>query len=241
MVGGAAFGQGRGANGEPRVLLIEDDGRTAEAICAILSDGGLVSLDVVGTAAGAMSCIRTAKPNMVLLDLGLPDGDGVDLIRRLRAALFRDPILVVTSATTSERVVAALKSGADGYLFKEDLGARLVPALRELAGGGAPLSSGAAKAVLDELRRQSVGPRNDVALPSLTRRESAVLDLLSIGLSYAEIGHELTIELNTVRTYIRSLYDKLGVQSSAEAVTLGWTLGLLRAPTAGASAGDQRE
>jgi len=133
----------------------------------------------------------------------------------------------VTSSTASDRVVAALRSGADGYLFREDLDARLASSLRELLRGGSPMSSGAARAVLDELRSAAPAPRNDVAL-TLTRREAEVLDRLSSGASYAHVGSELRIEINTVRTYIRKLYGKLGVQNRAEAVNRGWNLGLLR-------------
>jgi DNA-binding NarL/FixJ family response regulator len=213
---------------EPRLLLVEDDERIAAAIRIILSDAGFASLEVVCTAARAECHVISARPDLVLVDLGLPDRDGIELIRRLRAVGVLQPILVVTSATAADRVLAALQAGADGYLYKEDMNARLAGALRELVQGGTPLSRGASRAVLAELRRCTAGPRNDVVLPDLTGRERRVLDLLSTGASYADIGRELDIGVNTVRTHIRGLYDKLGVQNGPEAVSLGWSLGLLR-------------
>jgi DNA-binding NarL/FixJ family response regulator len=215
-----------------RVLLVEDDGRVADIIRLILGDAGFGELEVVHTASRAEMRVKSDRPDLLLVDLGLPDRDGIELIRALRAASVHQPILVVTTATASDRVMEALRSGADGYLFKEDLSARLIIAVRELYEGGAPLSNGAARALLNELRQRSFTPKNDVALPALTPKERRVLDMLSDGASYAEIGRGLDIGVNTVRTHIRSLYEKLGVQNGAQAVSLGWSLGLLR-PGAG--------
>jgi DNA-binding NarL/FixJ family response regulator len=163
----------------------------------------------------------------MLVDLGLPDRDGVALIQSVRAAGFGGPIVVLTSATGPERILAAVRAGADGYIFKEDLDANLVPALRHLATGGTPFSRAAARVVLDQLRHGPTLPAAGPALPALTGREREVLQLLSTGASYAEIGRDLGIRVNTVRTYIRSLYEKCGVVNRAEAVNLAWNLGLL--------------
>ncbi len=211
-----------------RVLLVEDDRRIADVIHQLFAEAGLGELDVVGTAARAETRVRSARPDLILVDLGLPDGDGIDLIRAWRAGAVHQPILVVTTATAPERVLAALGSGADGYLFKEDLSTRLVLSLRDLCQGGVALSSGAARALVGDLRERSLVPRTNVALPALTTQEHRVLDLLSDGASYAEIGRGLHIGVNTVRSHIRGLYDKLGVQNGPQAVSLGWSLGLLR-------------
>jgi DNA-binding NarL/FixJ family response regulator len=211
-----------------RVLLVEGDDRVADVIRVLLHDAGFGELDVVQTADGAEVRVRSTKPDLVLVDLGLPDRDGIELIRALRAASVYASILVVTAATAPELILAALREGADGYLFKEDLNGRLIASLRDLVRGGAPLSGGAARVLIGELRQRSPAPQNDVVLPALSRQERRVLDLLSDGASYAEIGRELEIGVNTVRTYIRRLYDKLGVQNGPQAVSLGWSLGLLR-------------
>jgi DNA-binding NarL/FixJ family response regulator len=208
-------------------LLVEDDRRASDAICAILEGAGFGTLEVVHTAALAEAELRAVRPELMLVDLGLPDRDGVQLIQSVRAAGFRGSIVVLTSATGSERIVAAVRAGADGYIFKEDLDANLVHTLRHLARGGTPFSPAAARVVLEELRRAPTPPAAAPSAPSLTDRERAVLELLSTGASYAEIARELRIRVNTVRSYIRSLYEKCGVVNRAEAVNLAWNVGLL--------------
>jgi DNA-binding NarL/FixJ family response regulator len=205
-------------------LLVEDDHRTCELLRSILARHHLPPVEVVGTLAQAEARIRGSAPDIVLLDLGLPDGDGVDLIRVVRNASFCKPILVLTSAIGDQEILRALRAGADGYLFKEDLDARLPMALRDLRDGGVPLSPGAAKALLRAVRSD----RADLIPPIITPRETSVLDLLATGGGYAEIARELKIELNTVRTHVRSLYEKLGVENRAEAVNIAWNLGLLQ-------------
>ncbi len=207
----------------PRVLLVEDNSQVSAAICAIMISAGYSDLEVAETAAVAERRVRLAHPDLVLVDLGLPDRDGADLILALRTAAFREPILVLTSATSDARVLEALRAGADGYLFKEDLDTGLAVALRDLSRGGMPLSPGAAKAVLAQLRSDR---RADA--PTISSRELSVLELLATGASYAEIAQMLGVALNTVRTHVRSLYEKMGVENRAEAVNLAWTSGLLR-------------
>jgi DNA-binding NarL/FixJ family response regulator len=214
----------------PRVLVVEDDPRLSDVIRAIIGGAGFAAVEVVHTARCAEATVRSFAPDVVLVDLGLPDRDGVDLIRGLRAGAlpFRGSILVLTSVVAPERILAALRSGANGYLFKEDLHTRLAASLAELASGGSPLSGRAATVVLRELLAMATPPRNDGALPALTGREAEVLELLSTGASYAEVARELAVQINTIRTHVRSLYEKLGVRNRAEAVNLGWNLGLLR-------------
>jgi len=209
---------------ERSALVVEDDARTADLVSTILRLGGFTRVETSGTAREAEAHIREVTPDLVLVDLRLPDLDGVALIREARDAEFRNPILVITSVTSDEQVLAALGAGANGYLFKEDLDVRLGSALRELADGGLPLSAGAAQVVLRQIRpERAYGHR-----PHLTSREAAVLEHLATGASYAEIGRELEVGLNTVRTHIRSLYEKLGVENRAEAVNLAWNLSILR-------------
>jgi DNA-binding NarL/FixJ family response regulator len=214
----------------PRVLVVEDDPRIVAIIRAILTKAGFGSLDFARTAREAEACVQGRTPELVLVDLGLPDRDGVEVIGRIRRdARFAGAILVLTSTSAPERVLGALEAGTDGYLFKEDMNQRLAVSLRDVANGGLPLSQGAARAVLERLRH-SPRIRTPPPLPALTPRERDVLTLLSTGAKYAEIGTELGIGTNTVRSHIRSLYDTCGVQNGVEAVSLAWTLGLLDQP-----------
>jgi DNA-binding NarL/FixJ family response regulator len=209
---------------ERSALVVEDDARMAALVSTILRLGGFTRVEISGTAREAETRIREVTPDLVLVDLRLPDLDGVALIREARHAAFRNPILVITSVTSDEQVLAALGAGANGYLFKEDLDVRLGNALRELADGGLPLSPGAAQVVLRQIRPERAHGHR----PHLTSREAAVLEHLATGASYAEIGRELEVGINTVRTHIRSLYEKLGVENRAEAVNLAWNLSILR-------------
>jgi DNA-binding NarL/FixJ family response regulator len=185
---------------------------------------------VVHPARHAEAAIARRRAGLVRLDLGLPDGDGVTVIERARATGFAKPIVVLTAATHDDQVLRALRAGADGYLFKEDLDHELVRGLREIARGGAPLSGGAARTALLALRQ----PTESAMVPSLTKRELQVLESLSLGGGYAEVASDLGVEINTVRTHVRRLCRKLGVDNRAEAVNLGWSQGLLRRPTAAA-------
>jgi DNA-binding NarL/FixJ family response regulator len=206
-----------------QVILVEDELRTSAAIELLLHAAGFPHVAVFDTALSAAAAIAKGHPTMVLVDLGLPDLDGVDLIHRLRLGGYRAHILAVTSVTSDERILAALRAGADGYLFKSELDVRLAAALRELSSGGAPLSPGAARTLVRAVQCD----QPDAGCPHLTVKEQNVLELLSSGASYAEIGDNLRVQLNTVRTHIRSLYEKLGVENRAEAVNLGWRLGVL--------------
>ena len=209
------------------VLVVEDNAGTAALICTILAGADFQDVSVVRTAREAEVAIARRAHGLVLLDLGLPDGDGVTVIERARATGFDRPIVVLTAVTRDDQVLRALRAGADGYLFKEDLSQELLPGLRKVARGEAALSGGAARAALLALRERN----EPVIVPSLTKRELQVLEALSSGGGYAEVAKDLGVEINTVRTHVRALYRKLGVENRAEAVNLGWSHGLLRRAT----------
>ena len=210
----------------PRVLVVEDEHQTAQTIELLLRAADFVSVTIVGSVKGVRARLNVSAPDLVLLDLRLPDGDGVELIPVVRAKAPRARILVLTSATTADRILAALRAGADGYLYKEDLDVHLALAIRDVLKGGTPLSPSAAKIVVQQLHLDHPG----MVAPRLTPKEIAVLELLAIGHGYGDIARELDVELNTIRTHIRSLYDKLDVENRAEAINRGWRLGLLRQP-----------
>jgi len=210
-------------SGPKRILVVEDDPRIADAIRAILDGPGTFAVRVARTIREARQAVPSFDPEVVLVDLGLPDGDGVDLVRSLRHDHAASALLVLTSATSPDRIMDALRAGAHGYLFKDDLATRLVPAINDLLAGGAPLSSGAASVVLREIDVQAQDRR-----PELTNQERRVLDWLAVGAGYDEIARQTNLSINTIRTHVRSLYGKLGVENRAEAVNLAWRLGLLR-------------
>jgi DNA-binding NarL/FixJ family response regulator len=220
-------------NDDPHVVLVEDDRQTAEAIQLVLRAAGFQTFTALATAGAAERELAALRPGILIVDLGLPDRDGVELIASVREAGFAGHVLVLTSATAAERILAALDAGADGYLFKDEIDVRLAASLRDLAHGGAPLSSQAARVLLQHVglgRAAGGGVAAPSLMPPLTPKERAVLELLATGGGYSAIAVELGIQLNTVRSHIRSLYDKLGVENRAEAVNLAWNSGLLRGP-----------
>jgi DNA-binding NarL/FixJ family response regulator len=182
----------------------------------------------VCSGAEAMAQLSKVAPQVALVDLGLPDISGVELIRRIAAACPNLPIVVLTVCTEDAQILEAFRAGARGYLFKEDLGRDLVPALDEALAGGAPMSRPVARLVLEQLREAEVTERPSAPpLPALTDRERQVVEQLARGLSYELVGTVLGISTNTVRTYIRTIYEKLCVCSRTEAVVVALRLGLV--------------
>lgn len=165
-------------------------------------------------------------PEIAVVDLGLPDGDGIDVIAKLSTLCPGTSVLVLSIASTESRIFAALRAGACGYLFKEDIG-RLRRAVAEVLAGESPMSPGVAKLVLQQLRGSPRPIAGLEARGTLTTRELEVVDALRGGLSYGEVGERLGISTNTIRTYIRSVYDKLQVSSKTEAVLEALRRGLL--------------
>lgn len=206
-----------------QILVVEDDSRLCQALRLVI-DGGRYRAEVVSSAAAALAAVERREPSLVLVDLGLPDLDGIELIERLVSRRPSIVILVLTAVTAPARIVAAIRAGARGYLFKEDLGRRLVDAIDDALAGGAPLSAAAARAIVTSVRDQDHCPAD----PSpLTARESDVLAALARGFTFDESGAALGISAHTVRSHARAVYDKLGASNKAEAVAIAMRQGWL--------------
>lgn len=215
--------------GSHGVLIVEDDPDTRERL--VRAAACVPHVEVCGAAgdcAAARTLFATQKPRIVLVDLGLPDGRGSALIREFRA-LDADALFMVITALGDElNVVEAIEAGASSYLLKDASDAQLGRAIQELLDGGSPISPAVARHILK--RMQTPMARKADAEPeraALSERERAVLDLVAKGYSYAEIGSALTISINTVGTYIRHIYRKLGVSSRGEAVFEALQRGLI--------------
>lgn len=197
------------------ILIVEDDARLCDVLGLMLS---AYPTRVTRTGLAALAAVDDSLPALVLIDLGLPDLDGVSVIQQLLHKHPSLPILVLTAASTPARIIAALNAGARGYLFKEDLGRRLIAAIEETLAGGVPLSWGAAHSLLAWLRT-TPPPRESRPSP-LTPRETETVKLLARGLTYHEIGEALGISEHTVRSHVRATYEKLGASNKAEAVSI---------------------
>ena len=214
------------------VFTVENDPRVRSAVRTMLEARADYTLTgEAASVAAAIDLVPRARPDVLLLDLGLPDGSGSLVLRAVRAAGLEPLALVLTVHQDDEHVFDALRAGAAGYLLKDEL-SRLVSALDEARAGGAPMSPLIARRVLAsfaESKRQATSAQA-VAFPVLTPREREVTEQLADGASYDEIGRALGISTNTVRTFIRSIYEKLHVCSKTEAVKEAMRLGYLRPP-----------
>ena len=229
-----------------RVLIVEDDPLQMRLIAeSVASDA---RLELVGTAATlrmGRSMFDLERPDVLLLDLGLPDGRGVDLIRHATQTAPDCDVVVVTMHTDDESVVDSLAAGAAGYIAKDAMPDELARAVLEVRAGGAPITSAIARRVLRRFRSiaasggsvalgaatEAVGS-NPVGGPDdagtlLSIRELQVLNLCAKGLSFGEVAAVLELSLNTVQTYVKRIYRKLAVGSRAEAVFEAQQLGLI--------------
>lgn len=200
-----------------RVALIEDQRRTREALASLI-DGSPGFRVVARYASGeeAIANIRVEKPDVVLTDIGLPGMAGVEVVARLRELLPRTPILMLTVHGEDQHVFDALCAGAYGYMLKDVAPARLLEAIREVHEGGAPMSPEVARRVV--LMFQSFAPPKPQEAP-LSPRELEVLHLLAEGNSYKSCADRLGVSLDTVRSHVRQIYERLHVHSKSEAVT----------------------
>jgi DNA-binding NarL/FixJ family response regulator len=158
-----------------------------------------------------------SKPDLALIDIGLPGMDGVKLIRRLRNLAPFMAILVLTVFDDSPTVVAAVRAGARGYLLKDTPPDELERALATLGTGGVAMAAAATRHMIDFFHEQGLAEGSSSAAEDvLTPREHEVLTLLARGLTYADIARVLTISVGTVQTHVKSIYSKLGVTTKAE-------------------------
>lgn len=205
------------------VLIAQGDPVFSALLSEALIRAGF-GAEQAGTRHQACGLCRDFPPNVALVDLELPGG-GLSLIEELCRRRVSVPTVVVTAVSDEDRILEALRAGAVGYIFKHDVGQRAVPIVEEAVHGGTPLSRGAASLLLRSLRGST--PRVPER-PELTPREHGVLGMLARGKSYADVGITLGVSENTVRSHVRSIYDKLGASSKTEAVMAGLRLGLLR-------------
>ncbi len=204
----------------PTLLLVDDDARIRDAVARILADARddeFVLIGAVGSVAEGIACALAAPPDVLLLDMALPDGPGTGVLAALPPDA-RTVTLVLTVFDDDEHVFEALRAGAVGYLLKDDLASRLIVSAREVLAGGAPMSPTIARRVLESFRPQPAAPVviMDPSEKPLTAREREIVELLAVGATYNDIARMLSISTNTVRTHICATYRKLQVSSKVE-------------------------
>jgi DNA-binding NarL/FixJ family response regulator len=208
------------------VFLVEDDEPTRARLGrAVEADARLRLVGAAGTARTGIEGLRREAPDVLLVDLGLPDRTGIDVIRAARHLAADTQAMVVTVFGDEKSVVSAIEAGARGYLLKDGSESEIAAAILELHAGGSPISPQIARHLLRRFQEQTPASYGG---PSLTDREREILDGVVKGFTYSEIARLLEISTHTVITHVRHIYRKLEVRSRSEAVYEALSLGLVK-------------
>ena len=210
-----------------RILVADDQSLVRAGFRMLLS--GEPDLDVVAEASTGLEAVAKAArfaPTVVLMDIRMPELDGLEATRRILAADRNARVLILTTFDLDEYIYEALRAGASGFVLKDDPPEQLLAAIRTVAGGEALLSPAVTKRVIREFTRLP-RPERPKGLDQLTEREREVLALIAEGRSNAEIGAQLFISETTVKTHVTHVLQKLGLRDRVQAVVLAYQAGLV--------------
>ena len=209
------------------ILIVEDEPVTRDVLIQVVENQPqLKLLAAVENYAEAEASLEH-KPNIILVDIGLPDGNGIDLIRQIKQQHPEGFVMVISGFGDEAHVVEAIEAGATGYILKDDSLAKVGPHILQLIKGESPISPGIARYLLKrfQMPHQQV---TDASQPSLTKREKSVLTLIAKGYSRHEVAENLNMSQHTVTTHIKHIYRKLSVHSRTEAVFEACQMGLIK-------------
>jgi len=218
-----------------KVLLLEDEKPTRDYLVRLINKHPELELfDAIGSCRAARDALRRGRPDVLVVDLGLPDGNGADIIREARERYPDLEAMVLTVFGDEASAMAALEAGATGYLLKEQALKGLADAILALKGGESAISPKVARYLLKRLNVASdvaesteTDVREALEKSGLTDREHEILFMISRGCSYSEIGDTLHLSTHTVRAHTRNIFRKLAVHSRSEAVFEAINLGLI--------------
>ncbi|MDR3031796.1 response regulator transcription factor [Kitasatospora cineracea] len=203
-------------NGHIRVFLLDDHEVVRRGVHDLLSmEGDIEVVGEAGTAAEALNRIPAVHPDVAVLDVRLPDGNGVEVCREIRS---QDPsvkCLMLTSFSDDEALFDSIMAGASGYVLKAIRGTDLLSAVRDVAAGKSLLDPVATSRVLARLR--DGGEKEDERIAQLTKQERRILDLIGEGMTNRQIGNELHLAEKTVKNYVSSLLAKMGMERRTQA------------------------
>jgi len=196
--------------------IVDDNQKLRDSITTFLNGSpGFRCVSAYGSAAAALEKLPTDKPDVVLMDINMPGIDGIECVARLKTQLPDMQIVMLTVYEDTDKIFKALSAGATGYLLKRCPPAKLLEAISEVHAGGSAMSSSIARKVVASFQKASPA---SAAEAHLSPREQMVLDCLAKGLTYKAIADQLQISIETIRTHLKRIYQKLHVQSRTEAV-----------------------
>ncbi|MEO5893734.1 MAG: response regulator transcription factor [Ferruginibacter sp.] len=199
------------------VCIYEDNNNLRESLCSLLSL--TEQYQVKAAFADCLNVeqqIKKFQPDVILMDVDLPGLNGIDAVKKIRVFNKDVQVIMLTIFDDDAHVFTALQAGANGYLLKKNISDKLIPSIAEVLDGGAPMSPAIARMVIDKMQSQQI-PQH--ANYQLTPREKEILSSLSKGNSHKMISAALNISIETVRSHLKKIYDKLHVHSQTEAVS----------------------
>lgn len=212
-----------------KVLLVDDDDLMRAGLRAVLSSDK--TIEVVGEASNgryAIDRVRALRPDLVLMDVRMPDLDGIAATREVLATSPEVKVVILTTFEQDDYIFGALAAGASGFLLKRTRPEELLAALHAVAAGDSLLSPSVTRTVIERVSRQPLQGPDSAKLAELTPREREVLELIARGLSNHEIAAELVIEESTVKTHIKRILMKLQLRDRIQAVIFAYESGLTR-------------
>ena len=216
------------------VLVVEDEGIIQQRLLKILTELGYKPDELIFTnnVCESIQVVDTQPISLALVDLGLPDGSGIQVIEKIRSLESNTMILVVSAWSTQESLFSAIKAGATGYVLKERDDAEVLLSIRSILRGGAPIDPFIAREILKQISEAEEPVQEQTAAESpeqsiLTSREREILDLVAQGLSNREIAEQLFVSRYTVESHIKHIYRKLAVTKRTKAVSTARSMGIL--------------
>ncbi len=209
------------------VLIVEDESVTQDVLARVVENQPQLKLLAAVPNVAAAEAMLEHKPDIILVDIGLPDGNGIDLIRQIKQQHPEGAVMVVSGFGDEEHVLEAIEAGATGYILKDDSLAKVGPHILQLIKGESPISPGIARYLLKRFQTPHQQVTDDPQ-PSLTERENDVLTLIAKGYGRQEVAENLGVSQHTVTTHIKHIYRKLSVHSRTEAVFEAYQMGLIK-------------
>ncbi|GAA4532257.1 response regulator transcription factor [Amycolatopsis samaneae] len=210
-----------------RVVVVDDEALVRSGFRLILNAAGDIEVVATATGSAALDEIGTHAPDVVLLDIRMPDVDGLTVLGRIRRLPEPPVVAMLTTFDSDEYIAAALRAGAAGFILKDTEPGQLAHLVRTLAGGGVVLSPKVTRSVVDRYLDSREDPAATASVGRLTDRERGILVLVADGLSNAEIASAVHLSVGTVKDHVSAILTKLKVTSRVQAALLAQRAGLL--------------